>query len=211
MDRVPGKPSASFMYQVLSGNVLVQLVRALLYFVAIVILIAGVVIVGMWIGERVEKAKRSKHVREFKSMASYNYRKTDNVIFQRYVDDGISYLRSASFVLSSDAKLNDSYARTARRPTHLFRARISEMDPEMFEQRMSPFHRSAAFFEQMINDGVITKAGKRLQVVGSMKETIDALYDHLTRKLKEQRKEERKGGGFGRSRSPSGKAKRESA
>jgi hypothetical protein len=180
VEKESAKPGTPFFKLALGGNILVQLVRALIYFASIVIAIILIALLASWISERLRKARRAKGIREYKNRADYSIRKTDNVIFQRYIDDGMPYLKAAHSLLKSASILNSAYKKQRR-----FSASINDfadVSIEMFERGMIRPHQSdSLIIKQLLNDGLVVKEGKELRIVSSMKTTLDSLYNYLSR------------------------------
>jgi hypothetical protein len=72
----------------LSGEISVQLLRLLAYFVSGVLLIAAIVFVAQQIESYHDKKKRANLIKAFKRLESYQYTRMDDAIFDRYLEHG---------------------------------------------------------------------------------------------------------------------------
>lgn len=97
----------SFVEQVFSGGVWVQILRLVAYFFGLIITIVICVVPVVFISTSLSKRARRKRVREFKESTKLDLSEQDEYIFGRYVEKDIRYLRMLSHFVADPQKLHE--------------------------------------------------------------------------------------------------------
>lgn len=98
-----------FFRQVFLGNVWVQLVKSLIYFLIIVVLILFIAGISDKISENRKKKKRLKKIESFKASEKYTFKHIDSVIFELYENEQDYHLLNIQEELKDVDLLKDKY------------------------------------------------------------------------------------------------------
>jgi len=173
------KTEKTFLLNVYEGNIWIQLLRLLSYFIIGILIILIIVGISEKIDSRREKNRKIKMVRDFKNIKSYDYTRMDDAIFDRYKLRGSRDLKKSQGLLQNEKELNENYSELSK-----------ELKSKEFRrQRRIDDTRLRFFYEDdwhlindMISDGILYKEKDKLLVNKPMKDSIDKFIDFLKEK-----------------------------
>lgn len=172
------KDKKSFWVQVFSGDIVVQAVRAILYFLIVLIIIAVITGVVISISDFKSKKKRERLVHNFKRIEEYSYSKMDDAIFNRFISEGDYSIIKMKSLIRDETILNRRYKKWIEK--------LKKKEPEPFlnkdgsiEPRIPNIRREWMVITEMLNDGIIIKDNDILIVNQPMKKTIELFTTYL--------------------------------
>jgi len=179
------KEEKPFFKQVFSGDIFVQVARALVYTLLVILLVIVLVVAGDKISKIRVKKHRRRLIQEFKELKDYVYNRMDDAIFDRFEKDGARLIEMMTNLLKDERDLNDRYRRLAER--------LKDVDKKDVVRFSSPPERDLIYYslpgvrewnmiDEMIKDGVVIKENDGLVVNQAMKSTLDKLLAFLIQK-----------------------------
>jgi len=157
-----------FFKQVFLGNIWIQLIKSLIYFLIIAFIILVIVIIYHTILDEQEKRKRIKQIKAFKNDKNYTFHYADTVIFEMYKRNEIFNLRSAHNEIKDVEKFTREYKNLTE---ELEKAKSKNLcgDTRDYEYLKNDYDR----LERVITNGFIIKNAKGFVVNDSLAETLD--------------------------------------
>ena len=108
------KTEKTFLLNVYEGNIWIQLLRLLSYFIIGILIILIIVGISEKIDSRREKNRKIKMVKDFKNIKSYDYTRMDDAIFDRYKLRGSRDLKKSQGLLQNEKELNENYSELSK-------------------------------------------------------------------------------------------------
>lgn len=174
------KDKKSFWSQVFSGDILVQAVRAILYFSIVVIIIGIIALIVEGVSDFKSKKKRERLIHNFKRLETYSYSKMDDAIFNRFITEGDYSIVKMKSLIRDEATLNRRYKKWIEK------LKKKETEEEAIlnkEVLIKPLflnrRREWTVINEMLNDGIIIKDNNTLIINQPMKKTIELFTDYL--------------------------------
>lgn len=170
------KEELNFWEKVYYGNIWVQLLRLISYFLVVVVIIIIIVAIGSNIDTVREKKRRRKMINDFKSIKKYEYTRMDDAIFDRYQKDGASSFRKMLILLSDEDELNRIYAKLSQELKSKEFRRYRRLDSET---RILYERDDWSLINEMTNDGIIFRENSKLTINQAMYDTLNKFVEFL--------------------------------
>ena len=168
------KEELSFWEMVYYGNIWVQLLRLVSYFIVVCLIILAIVGISSIITEKRETKRKKKNIVEFKSLKTYQYSKMDDAIFDRYKSNGMYIFEDIQKLIEDEGKLNTTYEKLSQRlKNKKYRRDYSYTRFTDDEWRT---------IKKMIEDGIVFWDKEKLTINQAMKETLDKFIVFLNEK-----------------------------
>lgn len=170
------KEELTFWEKVYYGNIWVQLLRLVSYFLIVVIVIIIIVAVSSKIDSIREKKRRTKLINEFKNLKKYEYTRMDDAIFDRYQKDGASTFREMLWLLKDEDELNQIYSKLSQELKSKEFRRFRRMDSEtpiLYDKD------DWSLINEMTNDGLIFRENSKLTINQAMHDTLNKFIEFL--------------------------------
>ena len=176
VNAVDVKEELSFWGKVYSGNVWVQILRLISYFLAVVAVIIVLVIISDKIDNVKEKKRKKKIVTDFKNLKTYQYTRMDDAIFDRYREDGSDLFKHMQKLLKDEEQLNLIYNKLSEelKSKEFRRFRHLEGDARFYYERDD-----WTTINEMTKDGIIFREKDKLTINQAMKDTLDKFIEFL--------------------------------
>lgn len=176
------KNKTSFWSLVFYGNVWVQLLRLLSYFIAGIVISVFIFLMSESIDSYRTKKKRLKRISEFKGLNTYQYSKMDDAIFDRYKLHGDSQFYRMQTLIENEKNLNEIYVKiTEQLSSKEYRLfRNSENSTIAGQNNVS---NDFTIINKMISDGIIIKEHDVLVVNKAMRNTLNK-FNHFLKEKK---------------------------
>ena len=173
------KEELSFWGKVYLGNVWVQILRLISYFLAVVIVIIVLVIISEKIDNVKEKKRKKKMVTDFKNLKTYQYTRMDDAIFDRYREDGSDLFKHMQKLLKDEEQLNLIYNKLSEelKSKEYRRFRHLKGDTRFYYERDD-----WTTINEMTKDGIIFREKDKLTINQAMKDTLDKFIEFLKEK-----------------------------
>ena len=180
INSIDAKNKTNFWIETYQGNIWVQLMRLISYFIVLLLIIILSVTTSESIDTYKEKKRKEKLIKEFKIVKAYQYTRMDDAIFDRFNDSGSSYLRKMHSLLKDENDLNNIYNKLSKGLKSKEYRRFRRIEDSSIKYHYE--NDSWTVINEMISDGVIIKDKTKLSVNLAMKETIDKFIDFLKQK-----------------------------
>ena len=168
------KEKLSFWEKVYYGNIWVQLLRLVSYFIGSILIIVGLVYLSIFITEKRNTKRKKKNIAEFKSLETYQYSKMDAAIFDRYKSDGAYVFKDIQTLIKDENRLNRIYLSK--------QWRTSQKKKYKDDDYCIKFKDEEYIIPKMIEDGIIFWDKEKLTINQAMKETLDKFVVFLKKK-----------------------------
>lgn len=168
------KEKLSFWEKVYYGNIWVQLLRLVSYFIGNILIIVGLVNLSIFITEKRNTKRKKKNIAEFKSLETYRYSKMDDAIFDRYKSDGAYIFKDIQMLIKDENRLNRIYLSK--------QWRTSKKKKYKDDDFCIKFKDEEYIIPKMIEDGIIFWDKEKLTINQAMKETLDKFVVFLKEK-----------------------------
>ncbi len=171
------KEEPSFIITTYSGNIWIQLLRLLSYFIIAVVIIIMIVTLSEKITDVKEKNRKNKAIKGFKQTKDYSYTRMDDAIFDRYLKDDFYNLNDINKLIDNNIKLNEIYNKLSEQMKSKEFRRFRRTD----ENGKHSYYDYGTWrtIKSMINDGIVIQDNNLLTVNQSMKETLNKFVDYL--------------------------------
>lgn len=179
VNAIDAKKELTFWQSVYFGNIWVQLLRLISYFVIVVLAIILVVIISDKIDDVKEKKRKKKTITEFKSLKTYQYTRMDDAIFDRYEKNGARPFKQMRSLLEDEKKLNEIYKELSEQLKSKEYRRYRRVDSNT---RILLDRDDWTLIKEMTNDGIIFKEKDKLTINQAMKDTLDNFIGFLEEK-----------------------------
>ena len=176
INAVDTKSDQSYLEKALYGNFWVQLFRLITYFIAGVTLLLLVLLLSDKVESILSKIQRKKLLNEFKKRNDYTYTKTDESIFERYINDDILHLREMYYLLQNEEKLNEKYSKSIEGLKSKNYKRIDS------NRRIHYYSNDYHIINEMINDGIVFRQEEKLSINQPMNDTLQKFIAFLKTK-----------------------------
>jgi hypothetical protein len=171
------KEELSFWEKVYQGNIWMQLLRLVSYFLVGIIIIAISVAASEKIDSIRERKRRKKMISDFKNLKTYEYTRMDDAIFDRYQKSGANSFKHMLKLLNDETELNDIYTKLSEelKSKEFRRYRRIDSTTRVFYDRDD-----WSLINQMTNDGYLFKENSRLTINQAMTDTLKKFVEFLT-------------------------------
>ncbi len=179
INEIDAKKELNFWQGVYYGNIWVQILRLLSYFIAVVLIIIIIVYISEKIDNVREKKRKRKNILEFKSLKTYQYTRMDDAIFDRYEKDGARSFKHMQTLLENEKKLNENYTEFSKqlKSKEYRRYRRTEINT------IIPIDSEDwTLINEMTNDGILFKEKEKLTINQAMRDTLDKFITFLNEK-----------------------------
>ena len=167
----------SFISEVFSGDILVQVGKSVIYFLIVV----GLIIISVLFGEKIsslrDSYRRKKVLKKFIEQSSIRYNKMDESIFERFKKDGSWIIDAMNEMTLSNDNLNNKYAVNKKIEKERIK-KLKNVDVTHSPIREDVFRRNL-IFDKMLSDGLVFKHESNLQINKPMKETLEKFTTFL--------------------------------
>lgn len=175
------KDETSFWSKTYFGNIWVQLLRLLSYFILGVLIILFIVFVSEQIDTYRDKKRRLKMISEFKNLKIYQYTRMDDAIFDRYRLKDSQIFQEMQTLIESEKKLNETYKELTEKLKYKEYRHYRKIGNENnFTHYME--RDDFSIINEMINDGIVFKENDRLVINQAMKDTLNKFVIFLKEK-----------------------------
>lgn len=177
----------SFWSKVFIGNVFVQLVKGLIYFIVVVILIIVSVLLSQWVMSKVSLKKKRKLIKTFKETTKYKHKKINDVIFENFEDEGLKHLKRMFGILADEKGINETFVRwqeilkVKEEKEAIVKDYVSISDitlPNGYKVSHKD-ERDFDYIEMLIDQGFIISNNNGLIVNKEIKKTLENFIEHL--------------------------------
>ncbi len=104
-------PETTFWNKVFIGNIFVQLVKGLFYFIVVFILIIASVLLSEYVTKKAHIHKKRKLIKAFKESTKYKHKKINDVIFESFEEESLKHLKQMFGLLADEKGINEMYQR----------------------------------------------------------------------------------------------------
>jgi hypothetical protein len=173
------KTETPFFEKAFYGAIGIQLARLFGYFFGLILIVVLIAIIGATLSDFFEGKKRKKWINEFIKGEEYQYNRMDDAIFERFEEDGISNFRRISYLTNDELKLNSRYNKALKELKE-----EKEIDPSLQDRMVieDNFRSDWSLVNELINDGLVLKEGKKLLINNPMKQTLESFIEFLKSK-----------------------------
>lgn len=188
LNSISVKDENNFFKKTYFGNLWVQLLRLISYFIIGILIIAIVAIISTKIEDSRDEKRKIKLIKDFKNLKNYNYTRMDDAIFDRYQKDDSYAFNNITKLIENENELNDIYLKLSE----LLKDNDYINNREKIDDYKLQKHldiNSWSTITEMLNDGIIFKENDKLRINQAMKETLIKFSDFL----KEKREFKRRG------------------
>lgn len=175
------KDETSFWSKTYLGNIWVQLLRLLSYFIVGVLIILFIVFISEQIDTYRDKKRRLKIISEFKNLKSYQYTRMDDAIFDRYQLKDSRRFQEMQALIEDEKTLNETYKELTEKlkSKEYRRYRRIETDNKFIKfMERDDF----SIINEMTNDGIVFKENDNLVINQAMKDTLNKFVSFLKEK-----------------------------
>ena len=175
------KDETSFWSKTYLGNIWVQLLRLISYFIVGVLIILSIVFISEQIDTYRDKKRRLKMISEFKNLKAYQYTRMDDAIFDRYKLKDSRRFQEMQALIENEKTLNDTYKELTEKlkSKEYRRYRRIESDNKFINYMERD---DFSIINEMINDGIVFKENDKLIVNQAMKDTLNKFVNFLKEK-----------------------------
>jgi hypothetical protein len=172
------KDETSFWSKTYLGNIWVQLLRLISYFIVGVLIILSIVFISEQIDTYRNKKRRLKMISEFKNLKAYQYTRMDDAIFDRYKLKDSRRFQEMQALIENEKTLNDTYKELTEKlkSKEYKRFRRIESDNKFINYMDRD---DFSIINEMINDGIVFKENEKLVVNQAMKDTLNKFVNFL--------------------------------
>jgi hypothetical protein len=177
----------SFWSKVFIGNVFVQLVKGIIYFIVVVLLIIASVALSEFITSRLQLKKKRKLIKDFKENSKYKHKKIDDAIFENFEEDGLKHLKRMFGILADEKGINESHQRwqeilkVKEEKEAVVKDYVSVDDitlPNGYKASRKD-ERENHYIEMLIDEGFIISNNEGLIVNRDLKKTLENFIEFL--------------------------------
>ncbi len=159
-----------FFKQVFLGDVWVQLIKSVIYFLIIAILIIIIAISSESISDRLKKKKRTKRIEDFKKSDNYVFHHIDSVIFEMYQREEDYRLMLIQEELKDITQLAEKYERL----TEDLESEKEKSDKRKgYTEEYYMIKEDLDDIKNFIDNGFILKTDEKFIVNETLKNTLD--------------------------------------
>lgn len=159
------KEERPFLVETFFGNIWIQIVRLIAYFIFIVILVIIMISVSEKLNDIRTDKRRKKNVKNFKEQTDYDHNRMNDAIFDRYLRHGSESFRTMRNLVTNERELNSLYKESLSR---LKKQKDSEDEIDLrYDYNRLDYNWEV--LNEMINDGLLLKDGSKLSVNQPMK------------------------------------------
>lgn len=177
VNSIDTKEQLSFFGKVFFGDVWVQLLRLLLYFLVGVLIITIVILFSERIDSYQRKKGRMKIVEEFKNLKTYQYTKMDDAIFDRYKKDEHNSFVNMKRLIEDEGQLNKIHKKlTEKLKDKGYRNLATDINSRLISRRES---NDFTVINEMISDGIVFREQDHLVINQAMKDTLGKFINFL--------------------------------
>lgn len=169
------KDEVSFWSKVYLGNIWVQLLRLLSYFIVGIIIVSSIFFISEQIDNYREKERRMKMISAFKNQNTYQYTRMDDAIFDRYKLNASSELNKMLILIEDENTLNKIYKESTEKLKSKNYSNLRIEDASEYGQLYGHF----SIIKKMINDSVVLKENDQLVINQAMKDTLNKFIKFL--------------------------------
>lgn len=163
-----------FLMRAFGGNFIIQIVRFMVYLIASIIIVFGVIVLSFSVQDQREKRRRKKLARGFKEISDIKFTKCDDYVFNTFIQHGPSFLFTANRLLSSTKELQ-RIARAGRS--------MKNSDEQDFSRTDIGFsYIRIPFMREMVKSGLIRKKGTAFVINNHTKMTLESFIDYHEKK-----------------------------
>lgn len=172
------KASQNFFSRTFEGDIWIQLVRLVFYFLAVVLAIVAIALLTERINSYRSRKRKKSLINRFKNSKSYEYTRMDDAIFDRYLNEDTDVLKRMSKLIEDEQNLNKQYAYIKKRLRSKEYRRYRRLE---YETRITAKYNDfdLSVFKEMQNDGIVFEEGDRLIINQAMKDTLNKFIDFL--------------------------------
>lgn len=186
IDSFESEDQKPFFTQVFSGALLVQMVRAIVYFLIVLIIILIIAFSIEKITDIYNKHKRKLIVEEFINTKKYNYSKMDDAIFDCYIDEGLHQLKNIHDLLEDEKELNRNYNESVEyfKKNEKLNTKNNTLENTILNSLSYTDENIFMSVNKMLEDGLVIREKNKLIINQPMKSTLDSFFTFLKQKNK---------------------------
>lgn len=170
------KDEPNFWQKVYQGNIWVQLLRLLSYFLAVVLVIILIIVISEKIDTVRQNKRRRRLISDFKGLKSYEYTRMDDAIFDRYQEKGANSFRHMQKLLKDENELNKIYSKLTQELKSKEFRRYRKFDSET---RIYYDRDDWSLINEMTSDGILFKENSKLTINQAMTDTLNKFIEFL--------------------------------
>lgn len=179
INEIDAKKELNFWQGVYYGNIWVQLLRLISYFLVVVLIIIFIVFISEKIDNVRDRKRKKRNIIEFKALKTYQYTRMDDAIFDRYEEDGARIFKHMQTFLEDEKKLNENYNELSKQLKSKEYKRYRRLDSNT---RIHLDSEDWTLINEMTNDGILFKEKEKLTINQAMKDTLDKFIAFLKEK-----------------------------
>lgn len=179
INEIDAKNELNFWQGVYYGNIWVQILRLISYFIVVVLIILLIVFISEQIDNVRDKKRKRKKISEFKALKTYQFTRMDDAIFDRYEKSGGGIFKYMQHLLEDENKLNDNYSNLSEQLKSKNYSRYRRIDRK---RKILLDSEDWALINEMTNDGLLIKEKEKLTINQAMKDTLDKFIAFLIEK-----------------------------
>lgn len=168
------KEKLPFWKEAYYGNIWVQILRLISYFILGIVIIIISISVSEFITEKKRNRQINKNIADFKAQKTYRYSKMDDAIFDRYKSDSPYVFNIMQQLINNEDYLNETFEDLSKQLNEKKNKRYGSCEKHDFD--------NWSIIERMQEDGIIFRNKERLIINHAMKETLDKFVVFLMEK-----------------------------
>lgn len=175
------KDETSFWSKTYLGNIWVQLLRLISYFIVSVLIILFIVFISEQIDSYRDKKKKLKMIKEFKNLKTYQYTRMDDAIFDRYKSQNFGVFHQMQSLIEDEKNLNTSYNELTEKLKSKEYKRFRNIEnTNNVNQKFDT--NDFYIINEMMSDGIVFKENDVLIINQAMKDTLNKFISFLKEK-----------------------------
>ncbi|CAM4061352.1 hypothetical protein FLBR109950_14720 [Flavobacterium branchiophilum] len=181
LNSISAKDENNFFKKTYYGNLWVQLLRLISYFIIGILIILIVAIIATKIEDSRDEKRKIKLIKDFKDLKNYSYSRMDDAIFDRYQKDDSYAFNNITKLIENENELNDIYLKLSEllKDDDYINNR-EKIDDYKLQKHLDI--NSWSTITEMLNDGIIFKENDKLRINQAMKGTLTKFSDFLNEK-----------------------------
>lgn len=171
------KQEESFWTKVFAGDIGVQIIRMLTYFLALVIIIIVIFLVLEVLENYWTAIKRKRLINDLKKSKTYQYTRMDEAIIARYLEHGAADFPKMEKIIANEESLNNAYINRLKEQQNRISKKINAGGEIAYLSSID-----MALIDEMFSDGILLKENERLIINLTMKDRLTKFIKFLKEK-----------------------------
>lgn len=183
---IESKDERSFFLKVIEGNIFIQIVRLLIYFIVAIVAIVIIVLISSGISKTRKTFKNRKTINSFKQSKDYDQREGYEIIFKRFRKVGAKGIFYMDSLIADTNELNEIYnnilndKKKKDKISVNFQLDLDDSLPVTFHHDGMPVILNEMFFiNNLIEDGIVFKDNGKLLINTNLKYALNKFVNHI--------------------------------